>query len=411
MLTARGAALLAGAGLLWFVGRLLGVDELYVAAIAAAALVVLAGVLVWLPGDRIAVRRLLGSGRLGFDAEAEIAVDVRNDGRLPSPALRITDAVPPALAEDAPQLVVESLPPRRTVTLRYRVRGAHRGRYPIGPVQLRLSDPFGLVRRTRRTRRVDEVVVYPRVEALPEVGAARLPQSRSDGDQHRVLELGDEFHTMREYVQGDDLRRVHWPSTARQQKLMVRQHELPWRAETTILLDTRAGAHTTAGPASTFETAVSAAASAGCHLGDRQHVLRLATDVDGASPRVVGRRALLDRLAVVAASEGGHLGGVGNRLRSGGRGLLLACVTPPPADEPVPTAADTRALLHAGRGFGSRAAIVVHTPRGADRAAELAALLRTAGWRSVTLPAGGSLAHAWPALARRAAATAASPPS
>lgn len=406
MLTVRGAVLLTAAGLLWLVGRLLGVDELHVAGVAAAALVALAWLAVRLPGDRIAVRRVPGVSHLAFDAEADVTVDVRNDSRWAAPDLVVEDAVPEPLAASSSRFVVEGLKRGRTARLRYRIRGTRRGRFALGPARLRLTDPFDVARRTRRTQRVDELVVYPRIEALPEVGAAQLPHGRSDGDQHRMLNLGDEFHTMREYVQGDDLRRVHWPSTARQQKLMVRQHEMPWRAETTILLDTRGGVHTGAGPASTFEATVSAAASCASHFAHRQHLLRLATESDRHAPAVVSRQDLLDRLAVVGPSTVPNLGGVAERLRAGGgHGLLLACVVPPPGGDPVVTAPDTRALLRAGRGFSNRIAIVVHPPGVDERAGELVSLLRAAGWRSVALSAGSALADVWPALVVRGAAS------
>lgn len=401
MLTVRGASLLISAVLLWLIGRVLGVDELHVVALASVALVVLAWLTVRLPGDRIAVRRVLGASRLAFGAATDVDLQLRRDGRLPAPALVISDEVPAPLAEEAPQLTVDRLPHGRPVTVRYRLLGAARGRYRIGPARLRLVDPFGLVRRTRHLNHHEELIVYPAVEPLPDRADAATPPGRGDGDQHRVLEMGDEFHTMREYVQGDDLRRVHWPSTARQQKLMVRQHELPWRAETTFLLDTRADAHGSDGDAS-LETAISAVASVACHLAAQHHQLRLVTETDRAAPPVVGRRALLDRLAALTPSEAPNLGGAGELLRAGGgEGLLLACVAPPPGREPVATAADTRALLHAGRRFSHCAAVVVHGPRGAERAAELVSLLGAAGWRSVALPAGDPLAGVWPALVAR----------
>lgn len=406
MLTVRGGVLLSSAGLLWLVGRLLGVDELHVTAVAAAALVALAWLTVRLPGDRVAVRRLVGASRLAFGAEADIAVDVRNDSRLPTPTLAVEDEAPAVLAPHPSRFVIPGLGRGRTVRLRYRIHATQRGRFVLGPARLRLTDPFDVAGRSRRTQRVDEVVVYPRIEVLPDVGVAQLPQGRSEGDQQRVLNVGDEFHTMREYVQGDDLRRVHWPSTARRQKLMVRQHELPWRAETTVLLDTRNGVHTTAGGASTFETTVSAAASSACHFAQRGYLLRLTTEQDRLTPGIITRRALLDHLAVIAASPVPNLQGVVERLRSGGaHGLLLACIAPPPGGGPVAEALDTRALLQAGRGFSNCVAIVVHPAGSTERAGELASLLRSAGWRSVALAAGGALADAWPALAARRAAT------
>lgn len=406
-MTLRGAALLGGAGLLWLVGRLLGVDELHVVAVAAVALVALAMAEVRLPGGRVTARRRVGANRLPFGGQTEVRLELHNEGRLPTPALTVRDDVPAALADHGSAFAVDGLRPGRSVTLPYRVRGTGRGRYTVGPAELTLTDAFGLARRTRRTHGASEVVVYPHVEALPDAGRNRTPHGRSEGDEHRVLNLGDEFHTMREYVQGDDLRRVHWPSTARQQKLMVRQLELPWRAEVTILLDTRGGVHTGTGAHSTFEAAVSAAASAAVHLAERSHLLRLATEADAAAPEVVDRRTLLDRLAVIAPSPVPNLAGITDRLRgAGGEGLLLACVAPPPGGEPVARAPDTRALVHAGRGFADRAAVVVAPHEAPERGQEWATLLRAAGWRSVVLTAGSSMAEAWPTLLARRTAVA-----
>src|SRR5438046_425881 len=54
---------------------------------------------------------------------------------------------------------------------------------------------------------------------------------------------GEDFYALRAYEMGDDLRRVHWPSTARVDELMIRQNEMPWQGRATVLLDTRAQAH------------------------------------------------------------------------------------------------------------------------------------------------------------------------
>lgn len=83
---------------------------------------------------------------------------------------------------------------------------------------------------------------------------------------------------------GDDLRRVHWKSTARTGELMVRREEQPWESRATVVLDTRAAGHRGDGPTASFEWAVSAAASIAVHLRQAGYKLRLVTgsgaDVD-----------------------------------------------------------------------------------------------------------------------------------
>ena len=88
----------------------------------------------------------------------------------------------------------------------------------------------------------------------------------------------------RGYRHGDDLRRVHWRSTARYGELMVRREEQPHRARCTVLLDTRRDAYFGAGPDSAFEWAVSGAASVATHMLERGYAVRLLTDTGTSVP-------------------------------------------------------------------------------------------------------------------------------
>ncbi|MGH2694226.1 MAG: DUF58 domain-containing protein, partial [Actinomycetota bacterium] len=72
---------------------------------------------------------------------------------------------------------------------------------------------------------------------------------------------GEDFYTLREYAEGDDLRKIHWPSTAKLDAIMIRQEETPWHTRATVLLDDRTIAHAGSGESSSFERAVEAAAS------------------------------------------------------------------------------------------------------------------------------------------------------
>ena len=82
---------------------------------------------------------------------------------------------------------------------------------------------------------------------------------------------------MRDYRRGDDLRRVHWRSSARTGELMVRREEQPWQSRATLFLDNRARSHRGQGVASSLEAAVSAAASVAMHLSSRGFAVRLVT--------------------------------------------------------------------------------------------------------------------------------------
>ena len=106
----------------------------------------------------------------------------------------------------------------------------------------------------------------PRRRASPRRRGGRRPRpARRRANPNVARPQGDDFYALRDYVVGDDLRRVHWPSTARHDELMVRQDEMPWQGRATVLLDVRRAAHT----AASLELAVSAAASVDHGVGPR----------------------------------------------------------------------------------------------------------------------------------------------
>lgn len=400
MLTPRGIGLVVGAVLLWAVGRLLGVEELYVLAAAVALLVAVAAVSVRMSATTVAVRRGATASRLGHGETAEVTLDLRNDSRWErAPLLLVTDECHWALAE-RPQFLVEGLRAGGSRRLRYEIRGAIRGRYRVGPVRISVRDPFGVVQLVRRYSATDDVVVRPSIEPLPEALVHGSHRGSGSSDTRRLFTTGDEFHTMREYQQGDDLRQIHWRSTAHRSTLMVRQQEQPWLAEATVLCDTRLAAHRGTGPSSTLEKAISAAASLATHLTDRGYRLRLLTDADARGPGVQAWDAVMDRLAELAGSHESALTSLAALRSTGAEGLLAAVVAVPSGDGPLRAHPDVRALLQGGRLFASRMAVVVHAGR-ADRgrARETAGLLQVAGWRATTVSPSEPLGDAWGGVA------------
>ena len=175
------------------------------------------------------------------------------------------------------------------------------GRHLIGPVRVEVADPFGLAQRRMTVDVRDEIVVTPPVEDLLGEDPARGERSglASFG---RLSPSGGEFSLMRPYVEGDDLRRIHWPSVARRGELMIRQDETSSRPRALLLLDARAQ---TAGPAGgeVFEHLVGAAASLGVMLLRSGSSVRFATGV--LAPRGVTEDALLDALAGVGPDGAG----------------------------------------------------------------------------------------------------------
>lgn len=389
MPTDRGIGLAAGAGALWLASRVFGVPELQIAAVAALALLALAVVVVRLTSARLAVDRRVRPTRVFHDAEADVRLVVHNRSRLPTPRLELEDAAPAALASRGARMLLASMPPLASRVMSYRLRGYHRGRFVLGPLSARLRDPFGLVSRRVALPGTSELVVYPRVWRLSE----RVPLGGpSGGDRGRTRPLlsGEDLAHVREYVRGDDLRKVHWPSTAHRGRLMVRQPEAPRDPRATVLLDTRRQAHTGTGPASTFETAVSAAASVVHHVAVHGRAVRL---VDGPGP-ATAPRPWQTHLAALADAQPRRwdLRPTLRGLATGGTGLLVAVVA-------APTPAEVRELARAGRGFDPRLALLVApagpTPGGGDGVRAAGDALRIAGWRVTVLGPGDDIGERW----------------
>ncbi len=154
--------------------------------------------------------------------------------------------------------------PGQPLLARYEVLCRARGVYQVGPAEISVSDAFALAERRSRTGTQDRLTVYPRIEPFTGFPAVRgLDPSVQSTRPTFAPHGGEDFFTLREYQTGDDLRRVHWPSTAKHGELMIKQLEVPWQARALVLLDTRAERYPTD---EAFEQAVRGAASAATHL-------------------------------------------------------------------------------------------------------------------------------------------------
>ena len=136
-----------------------------------------------------------------------------------------------------------------------------RGSYRLGSLRVRTGDPFGLFSSEMVVGQATWVVVFPKVHALPNW---RLPPSPVDGTSpaKRRLEASTPLvSTVRPYVYGDAINRIHWLSSARHGELYVKEFDLEQTADLWLLLDLDRAAHAGQGDGSSVETAVSATAS------------------------------------------------------------------------------------------------------------------------------------------------------
>ena len=185
-------------------------------------------------------------------------IGVSSTGLLPK--LWVRAATSSDLPGHAPALVA-SLPSRAARSLRVTTRLRRRGRYTLGPIIVDSGDPFGLFRSARVFGDARHLIVYPATVPLP---GFRVPPADIVGDgrqRRRTFQVTANAAGVRDYSYGDSYNRIHWPSTARMGKLMVKEFELDPSGEVWVLLDLEAGSQAGCDEESTQEYGVTIAAS------------------------------------------------------------------------------------------------------------------------------------------------------
>ncbi|MFC9299228.1 DUF58 domain-containing protein [Streptomyces sp. NPDC057011] len=414
-LTTRGRSFLAAGIAAAACAYVLGQGELLRVGLLLAALPLICVLALHRTRYRVSGSRRLTPGRVPAGGEARVQLRMDNVSRLPTGLLMLQDRVPYVLGP-RPRFVLDRVEPGGRREVSYRVRSDLRGRYPLGPLQLRLTDPFGLVELTRSFSTYDTLTVIPRTEPLSPLHLAGESSGYGDGSRRSLALAGDDDVIPRTYRRGDDLRRVHWRSTARYGELMVRREEQPQRSRATVLLDTRRIAFEGAGPDSAFEWAVSGAASALVHLLEQGFSVRLLTDTGNSVPGEGGggfssgghesaeaAGLMMDTLAVVGHSDGAGLSRAYDAVRGGGfggagsEGLLIAFF----GDlDDVQTEMAARMRQRAG----GAVAFVLDSATWAGQPAQNHAVLpleqrlsrlRDAGWTALAAPPGVAFGELW----------------
>ena len=385
MLTRAGWTVAGIAAGMLVAGRLLGAVELYVLGGVAGALLLLSALWTGLARLRVDVTRQLHPPRVHAGSPSRVDLRVENLGRRRSPVLGLLDAVS---GTRGAQLAVGPLGPGDTASAAYRLPTERRGILRVGPLEVVMADAFGLTRLTLPATGVTELTVYPHVDEVPPIPLAGGDDPMAGAEHPDVLRRsGDDFYALRPYVVGDDLRRVHWPSTARHDDLMVRQDELPWQGRATVLLDLR----TTTTDPDGLELAISAAASLVTASARRQDLIRLVTSDGSDSGFAAGHahiESILEHLAAVEASHELTWPRVLDRLARGHTGgALVAVVGHPPEG-------DLAALGRLRRRYGTLT--VVQVDRSAwDPTAPAGAAPSVPG--AVRIEAGRPFPQAWAA--------------
>jgi uncharacterized protein (DUF58 family) len=405
-LTIRGRSFIAAGVACMFGAFVVGQRSVFQIGIFLIALPVLAAVYVSRSRYRLSCTRTLVPGRLPVAHTADVRLRLENVSRLPTSLLFVEDSLSYTLGAK-PRFVLDRVEAGGRRDVAYTVRSDVRGKFRVGPLTIRMADPFGLCELTRSFSQVDQLVVTPVVSSLPVTGLGGEWAGGGDTQARQVASAGEDDASTREYRYGDDLRKVHWKSTARTGELMVRREEQPWQSRATVLLDTRAGAHYGDGPGSSFEWSVSAAASIGVHLAKHGYTLRFVTDagvdIEGTTLSTA-EATLLDQLAIVEPSTRGSLPLTATRMhRGGGEGLIVAVCGTLNAEEAMTlgglrnTASACIAVLidtASWTALGPRAKAETEAAMESG-----AAVLRAAGWRVIVVRHGMTLASLWPQVA------------
>ncbi|MEZ5186084.1 MAG: DUF58 domain-containing protein [Candidatus Nanopelagicales bacterium] len=291
-ISVRTKGLLISVPILVGLGFLLGYPA--VVALAAAPLLVVAIGLFMVgrrPGGNL--RRAVEPSQLTRGETATALITSVNTRVTPTGVVEALDRI----GGQPVDLLIPPVPPRREVTVDYRFVPLKRGELHLGPVTLERRDPWGLFVRRATASAELTVLVHPRV--LPvEITLAGNRIGQEGGTADRDVLGSNQFHTLREYVVGDELRQIHWRSSARVGKLMVKQlvdNPLP---RALVLLDNDIRSYRSADD---FEQAVDAAASIGTAIVRAGLPVALRTTGEDAAVeilRVEDLTRLLDALAL-----------------------------------------------------------------------------------------------------------------
>ncbi|MBB3051313.1 uncharacterized protein (DUF58 family) [Prauserella isguenensis] len=404
-LTTRGRCLLAAGVAAAACAVVLDERGLLRVAAFVVALPLLAAALAAVSKVRIGARRIITPERVPAGGDGDVRLDLWRTGRLPAGEILLEDRLPHPLGP-RPRFVVERLP-HHPVTLRYPIRPGMRGVHRIGTLRATITDPFGLCEVDRDLVPPSGVVVVPRVTPLRGRPGGAGTGGVDSGDVRHHAGQGDPDVMVRQYRTGDDMRKVHWRSTARRDEIMVRVEERPWRGGTTVLLDRRAAAHHGVGrPDGSLEWAVEFAASACVHLSGSGSPVRLADErghvladiPDGAGH--AGGGVVLDALAALQPAHERDLTVSSGPAHAQGHELIAVLGTV--------GAQGVAELTHTRPRGAPSLAVLLDTASWQDASwqepaatvADTAALLRAAGWRVVVAGRDAGVADIWAELCR-----------
>jgi uncharacterized protein (DUF58 family) len=266
------------------IGRVFGIIELFVIGAGFLAAVLAAAVFVGLRTPQVSGSRWIHPTVLVAGDTGRVDLSLVHGGSVRSTRFGLQERVRRTnVADHVAELTVEPMAGGSSAHAGYQLPTSTRGVIELGPLHAETRDPLGLLRRVRLVAGVDRVTVAPRAHKLdmPELGSG--PLGRHLLAQARRLGPG-EFHSLREYVDGDEPRIIHWRASARSDKLLVRQNSVEGLRRMLVILDADAASYV---DSASFERAITAAASLVRSASDASLVTRFVTaDIDLRGPDV-----------------------------------------------------------------------------------------------------------------------------
>jgi uncharacterized protein (DUF58 family) len=257
MPTRQGWTIAAGAVAALVIGRVFGILELFVLG-AGLGTAVIAGVLaVRLRRPALVIARWVHPSVLTVGDTGRVDLGVRNDSPYRSPRVDLAEPVGPI---NTARMTLTSLLPGDQVTAGYRIPATRRGVLTLGPLEIERRDQLGLAVLWSIGAGVTDVMVAPRTVELsmPALGHGVL--GRHLMAQAQRLGPG-EFHALRDYIDGDEPRSIHWKASARSEQLKVREHTAEGVRRCIIVLDRDESAYDVDADEDVFERAIVAAGS------------------------------------------------------------------------------------------------------------------------------------------------------
>ncbi len=391
-LTGRGQIFLALGVVVVVLGALLGFPDITRAGVLIACLPVLAVIVGWRPVPPLVLQRRVDPVLVAPEHEALVELSLRGRGNRLSPLQIAEDEIDPLLGP-RPRFLLPRMDPGERHTVRYRVSSTVRGAHRLGPLRLERRDPFGMTAAHIALPGDGQLIVLPRIEALGPDRVHGGGLGREGQVPHMVALHGDDDVSIRAYRDGDDLRRVHWPTTAHRGELMVRQEDRPARRRAVLLLDPRESAYQ--GAAEAFEWAVRAVASVAVHLAEDGYAVHV---VGAGAAAATQLRAVLRALALVQPTADSLSGAVREAHALSAEGAVVVAVVAdrdPEAVLPVPAIRTPGSLGVAfvldTPSFAEHGAVHHDTPDDGD----LGSLFTAAGWRTCPVRDGDSVAELW----------------